>query len=143
MLEWIIIGGGIQGMTMAAFLLKSGKTTVDQLAIVDRNEEPLARWKHCTEVISMPYLRSPSVHHLDVNPFSLQKYVEKADWKNNFYGQYKRPSLKSFNEHCIHLADDLSIKQAWVQGKSSLPAKRDRAGKSNCKTSDGLRDKNL
>lgn len=98
-------------------LLKSGKTTVDQLAIVDRNEEPLARWKQCTEVISMPYLRSPSVHHLDVNPFSLQKYVEKADWKNNFYGQYKRPSLKSFNEHCVHLADDLSIKQAWVQGK--------------------------
>ncbi len=33
MLEWIIIGGGIQGMTMAAFLLKSGKTTVDQLAM--------------------------------------------------------------------------------------------------------------
>ncbi|MGE1102981.1 hypothetical protein [Peribacillus simplex] len=117
MLKWIIIGGGIQGMTMAAFLLKSGKTTVDQMAIVDRNEEPLARWKHCTEVISMPYLRSPSVHHLDVNPFSLQKYVEKADWNTNFYGQYKRPSLKSFNEHCVHLADDLSIKQAWVQGE--------------------------
>lgn len=117
MLEWIIIGGGIQGTTMATFLLKSGKTTVDQLAIVDRNEEPLARWKHCTEVISMPYLRSPSVHHLDVNPFSLQKYVKKADWNNNFYGQYKRPSLQSFNEHCVHVADDSSIKQAWVQGK--------------------------
>ncbi|RRN71214.1 hypothetical protein EI200_12250 [Peribacillus simplex] len=117
MLKWIIIGGGIQGTTMATFLLKSGKTTVDQLAIVDRNEEPLARWKHCTELISMPYLRSPSVHHLDVNPFSLQKYVEKADWNNNFYGQYKRPSLQSFNEHCAHVADDLSIKQAWVQGK--------------------------
>ncbi|MFP3511214.1 NAD(P)-binding domain-containing protein [Peribacillus sp. SIMBA_075] len=117
MLEWIIIGGGIQGTTMATFLLKSGKTTVDQLAIVDRNEEPLARWKHCTEVISMPYLRSPSVHHLDVNPFSLQKYVERADWNNNFYGQYKRPSLQSFNEHCAQVADDLSIKQAWVQGK--------------------------
>ncbi|MED3690307.1 FAD/NAD(P)-binding protein [Peribacillus butanolivorans] len=117
MLEWIIIGGGIQGTTMAAYLLKSGKTTVDQLAIVDRNEEPLARWKHCTEVISMPYLRSPSVHHLDVNPFSLQKYVGKADWNNNFYGQYKRPSLQSFNEHCDHLTADLMIKQVWVQGK--------------------------
>ena len=93
MLEWIIIGGGIQGITMAAFLLKSGKTTVDQLAIVDRNEEPLARWKQCTEVISMPYLRSPSVHHLDVNPFSLQKYVEKEDWNklkwDRFQGIYR------------------------------------------------------
>ncbi|MBO0998264.1 hypothetical protein IOC57_10975 [Bacillus sp. SD075] len=33
-------------MTMAAFSLRSGKTIVG-LAIVDRNAEQLARWKHC------------------------------------------------------------------------------------------------
>ncbi len=77
MFDWMIIGGGIQGVTLATFLLKTGKTTVDQLAIVDINDEPLARWKQCTEVISMPYLRSPSVHHLNVKPFSPQTYVKK------------------------------------------------------------------
>ena len=45
MFDWMIIGGGIQGVTLATFLLKTGKTTVDQLAIVDMNDEPLARWK--------------------------------------------------------------------------------------------------
>ncbi|MGE7185866.1 NAD(P)-binding domain-containing protein [Peribacillus sp. NPDC006672] len=143
MLEWIIIGGGIQGTTMATFLLKSGKTTVDQLAIVDRNEEPLARWKHCTEVISMPYLRSPSVHHLDVNPFSLQKYVEKANWNNNFYGQYKRPSLQSFNEHCAHVTDDLSIKQAWVQGNVTSVCKTGQGWEIQLQNKRRLAGKNL
>ncbi|MGG4265513.1 NAD(P)-binding domain-containing protein [Peribacillus simplex] len=143
MLEWIIIGGGIQGTTMAIYLLKSGKTTVDQLAIVDRNEEPLARWKHCTKVISMPYLRSPSVHHLDVNPFSLQKYVEKANWNNNFYGQYKRPSLKSFNEHCAHVTDDLSIKQAWVQGNVTSVCKTGQGWEIQLQNKRRLAGKNL
>ncbi len=32
MFDWMIIGGGIQGVTLATFLLKTGKTTVDQLA---------------------------------------------------------------------------------------------------------------
>lgn len=119
MFDWLIIGGGIQGVTLATYLLKTGKTTVDHLAIVDMNDEPLARWKHCTEVISMPYLRSPSVHHLDVKPFSLQTYVKKKgyDWNTAFYGRYKRPSLSAFNEHCEYLIDDLSLKQAWVQGE--------------------------
>ena len=31
MFDWMIIGGGIQGVTLATFLLKTGKTTVDQL----------------------------------------------------------------------------------------------------------------
>ncbi|MBA9026045.1 FAD/NAD(P)-binding protein [Peribacillus huizhouensis] len=127
MLDCIIVGGGIQGITLATSLLKSGKVTVDQLAIVDMNEEPLARWRQCTEVISMPYLRSPSVHHLDVKPFSLQTYVKKSgdDWNTAFYGRYKRPSLAAFMEHCEHLCDELSIKRAWVQGKVRAASKRE------------------
>src|SRR6476646_2720045 len=125
MLDWIIVGGGIQGVTLAAFLLKSGKMKIENLAIVDMNEEPLARWKQCTEVISMPYLRSPSVHHLDVKPFSLQSFVKNIgyDWNTAFYGRYKRPSLAAFTEHCKHLMDELSLKQAWVQGKVTAASK--------------------
>lgn len=119
MYEWIIVGGGIQGITMAAFLLKHGKTTIDKLAIIDPQCEPLAKWKHCTNIISMPYLRSPSVHHIDVEPFSLQAFVKNKsfDWKKAFYGRYKRPSLQLFNNHCEHIVNDLSIKDAWIQGR--------------------------
>jgi hypothetical protein len=119
MYKWIIVGGGIQGMTMATFLLKRHKVDINQLAIIDPYEEPLSRWKHNTNIISMPYLRSPSVHHIDIEPFSLQSYVKTNtyDWNTAFYGQYKRPSLQAFNEHCDHLMNDLFIKQAWIQGR--------------------------
>ena len=118
MYEWVIIGGGIQGMTLAAYLMKTGKTKADELAVVDRHAEPLANWKRSTKVISMPYLRSPSVHHIDVDPFSLQSFVKKGSYhkRTAFYGLYKRPSLEVFNDHCEHLFNDLSIKETWVQG---------------------------
>ncbi|WP_078410932.1 NAD(P)-binding domain-containing protein [Priestia abyssalis] len=119
MYEWIIVGGGIQGVTMATFLLKQGKTSIDKLAIIDPHSEPLANWKHCTNIISMPYLRSPSVHHLDVESFGLQAFVKSSshDWSTAFYGRYKRPSLQAFNDHCEHLIDDLLLHKAWIQGR--------------------------
>ncbi len=122
MYKWIIVGGGIQGMTMATFLLKRHKADINQLAIIDPHDEPLSRWKHCTKLISMPYLRSPSVHHMDIDPFSLQSFVKRNQykWGTTFYGQYKHPSLEAFNEHCDHLIDDLQIKKSWIQGRVEL-----------------------
>ncbi|RJS50187.1 FAD/NAD(P)-binding protein [Bacillus sp. PK3_68] len=119
MYEWMIVGGGIQGITMATFLLNREKTSIDNLAIIDPHSEPLKNWKRCTNLISMPYLRSPFVHHLDVEPFSLQAFVksESYDWNTAFYGIYKRPSLQVFNEHCKHIIDELLIHKAWIQGR--------------------------
>jgi len=115
--DWIIIGGGIQGSTLANFLLKEKKTTVERLAIIDPHEEPLANWKHCTGLIDMPYLRSPSVHHIDSLPFSLQEFNKIKGETKNFYGRYKRPSLDLFNEHCRHVIEDTRLNKCWHQGK--------------------------
>lgn len=119
MYEWVIVGGGIQGVTMATFLLNQEKTSIDKLAIIDPHSEPLKNWKRCTSIISMPYLRSPFVHHLDVEPFSLQAFVKGKpyDWNTAFYGIYKRPSLQVFNDHCEHIIDALLMRRAWVQGR--------------------------
>ncbi|TYS69165.1 lysine N(6)-hydroxylase/L-ornithine N(5)-oxygenase family protein [Sutcliffiella horikoshii] len=120
MLQWIIIGGGIQGLTVATFLLKKNKTTINKLRIIDPNPKPLENWKRCTSTISMPYLRSPSVHHLDKEPFSLQAFSKKEHKyqpNTDFYGRYKRPSLQMFNDHCDHLINDLDIQQAYVPSK--------------------------
>lgn len=121
MLEWIIIGGGVQGVTLALHLLKSKKVTIDKLAIIDRNAEPLVNWKQNTKKISMPFLRSPFVHHLDEDPYSLQTYVKKHAYTKQtvFYGPYKRPSLSLFNEHCDFLVKEMSLKDAWVKGDVS------------------------
>ncbi|MCI2256421.1 FAD/NAD(P)-binding protein [Domibacillus sp. PGB-M46] len=118
MFKWIIVGGGIQGVTMASFLLKENKASVRELAIVDPHQKPLQNWKRCTKLISMPYLRSPVVHHLDVHPFSLQSFAKSSvmDESTAFYGRFKRPALSLFNEHCTHLIQDTGLKESWIQG---------------------------
>ncbi|KAB2333304.1 FAD-dependent oxidoreductase [Cytobacillus depressus] len=145
MYEWVIIGGGIQGVTLAVYLLKTGKEKVDTLAIIDRNHEPLANWKRNTKMISMPYLRSPSVHHLDVDPFSLQSFCKKGYYhkRTAFYGPYKRPSLEMFNDHCEHLVNDLSIKETWVQGDVQGALKTNEGWKVHLKNGREIQSKKL
>jgi thioredoxin reductase len=117
----IIIGGGIQGCTLAVHLLKKNKINNSDLLIIDKNDRPLSNWKACTNIISMPFLRSPSVHHMDVNPFSLEKYSKQWGYHkvNHFYGYYDRPSLEMFNDHCDTLIHDLNIFKCWHQGNAA------------------------
>jgi lysine/ornithine N-monooxygenase len=115
--DWIVIGGGIHGCTVASFLIKKGKVSVDKLCIIDPNSEPMYRWKSNTERIGMEYLRSPAVHQIDVDPYSLQKYVRKNKRsQNELYGKYKRPALRLFNEHCDSVLKEVDLKKSWYQG---------------------------
>lgn len=126
MKEITIIGGGIQGSTLAIHLLKTNKIQKKELIILDRNPRPLQTWKRCTETISMPFLRSPSVHHLDVSPFSLEKFSKKGDYKGHFYGYYDRPSLEMFNHHCQSLIDEVKLMDCWKkQTVNSLERRED------------------
>jgi thioredoxin reductase len=115
--EWIVVGGGIQGCTFAANLLKENKVTTDQIRIIDPHETPLFRWRENTERIGMEFLRSPFVHHLDIEPFSQIKYAgNQHRKKNDFYGFYKRPSLNLFNEHSEQLCQELCLEACWHKG---------------------------
>ena len=127
MYEWIVIGGGIQGCTIATFLLKNKKVLPGNLCIIDPHEKPLSNWTRNTGLIGMKFLRSPFVHHLDADPFSLISFTKKKNLKDNeFYGQYKRPSLKIFNEHSHHLFQETALEQSWQQGYvSDIEKERD------------------
>ncbi|KON88826.1 hypothetical protein AF332_19805 [Sporosarcina globispora] len=115
--DWIVVGGGIQGSTIAAFLVKNNKVSTDKLRIIDPHDMPLFKWTKSTERIGMKFLRSPFVHHLDVDPFSLRSYAVNHQWKKSeFYGVYKRPSLEIFNVHSQSLLQDLGLGASWHQG---------------------------
>jgi thioredoxin reductase len=116
MYDWIIIGGGIQGVTMATFLLQSKKTTANKLRIIDPYSQPLENWERCTGAISMPFLRSPSVHHIERNPFGLEKFAKQKN-EQAYYGRFKRPSIDLFKKHCDHLFQDLNLGECWVRGR--------------------------
>ncbi|RSK26181.1 hypothetical protein EJF36_04515 [Bacillus sp. HMF5848] len=115
MYDWLIIGGGIHGCTVAVYLIKSKIATTEQIRIVDPYKEPLHLWRKNTERIGMKYLRSPFVHHIDVDAFSLTKFAKKHK-NEDFYGPYKRPSLELFNEHCMEIMDAVSLHNMWHCG---------------------------
>lgn len=116
MYDWIIIGGGIHGCTIATYLLKHKITSINRMKIIDLHDEPLFEWKKRTRLIGMKHLRSPSVHHIDVDPYSLQRYAKKNFHQTSFFGPYKRPSLELFNEHCEYVLSDIQIERAWHRG---------------------------
>ncbi|MDQ0352089.1 thioredoxin reductase [Alkalibacillus filiformis] len=115
MYKWIIIGGGVQGCTIATHLIRQKKVDANQLLIIDSYEKPMHRWQELTSKIGMPFLRSPSVHQIDTNPFSLQHYAKKYNDKS-FFGKYKRPALELFNQHSQYVLNSCSILDCWHRG---------------------------
>ena len=76
--EWLIIGGGIHGVHIAARLLGEANVAPERLCIVDPGARLLERWQSCTQRTGMTHLRSPAVHHLDLEPWSLRRYAGKT-----------------------------------------------------------------
>ncbi|WP_100373583.1 FAD/NAD(P)-binding protein [Bacillus sp. FJAT-45037] len=126
MKQWLIIGGGIQGVTLASYLRIKKQLPAEAIAIVDPHEKPLAMWKHCTNNTGMEYLRSPSIHHLHPDAFNLERFAKKKSWKKStaFVPPYDRPTLALFNKHSDELVQDLSLLESWVTGKVSQLSKR-------------------
>lgn len=120
MKKWIIIGGGIQGCTLATFLIKKRKVTIDEVGIIDPHDSPLQHWINCTNKIAMPYLRSPSIHHIDVNPLSLERHAKNTQsGESQLLGHYARPSLELFNQHSLRVLKEIQIEKAWLKGKAT------------------------
>ncbi|GGF15020.1 hypothetical protein GCM10010954_12000 [Halobacillus andaensis] len=116
MYQWVIVGGGIQGSMIAAHLLHYNKVNKKDLLIIDPFEQPMTKWKTLTKRMGMSYLRSPSVHHLDPDPYSLKKYAKSNDYAGAFLGYYGRPRLDMFNQHCDDLFNREGVKDCWRRG---------------------------
>ena len=116
-IEWLIIGGGIHGVHMAARLLGDVGIDHQDVVIVDPCKRLLERWRTCTETTGMTYLRSPAVHHLDLNPWSLKYFVKEQcdDEDNPYQPPFERPMLSIFNEHCEEVIENFALDQIHDQ----------------------------
>lgn len=118
MLEVLIAGGGIHGIYLANRLVVSEGLSLDRIMIVDPHDAPGQRWKELTARTGMRFLRSPVVHHVDVDPWSLSKYMNRPDvkpWAATL-GENQRPSLRLFNSHIDHVVDKSGIYKAYRRG---------------------------
>lgn len=123
-ISWLIIGGGIHGVHLAARLIGEQCVEAKQVRILDPGENLLTRWRTCTATTGMTHLRSPSVHHLDLNPWSLERFAGKRKKRKKrkpglFAPPYDRPSLSLFNAHCDRVVAEHGLSSLHVRGRAS------------------------
>ena len=107
-LDWLIVGGGPQGVHLAARLLATEAVRRNGLRIVDPHPKLLHRWDCFSQSAGMRFMRSPAVHHLDLDPYSLFRSVggkRKSRGKGLFAAPYSRPLLSLFNDHSASVID--------------------------------------
>jgi lysine/ornithine N-monooxygenase len=136
-IPWLIVGGGIHGVHIAARLLGDGRPGND-VRIIDGNESLLHEWKSRTAATGMEYLRSSAGYHLDLDEHSLRrefgmdkskkrkkKSTSSEKKKKNaarttndafFTNDYERPRLDVFNQHCDSVVKKYELDRLHTQG---------------------------
>ena len=120
-LEWVIIGGGIHGVHIAARLLGQAKVEPEKIRIVDPGDRLLQKWRSCTQTTGMKYLRSPAVHQLDLSPWSLDRFAghPKTRKPDLFAPPYDRPKLTLFNDHCDQVIETYNLQALHIKARAT------------------------
>lgn len=120
-LDWLIIGGGIHGVHIATRLLGEASVSPDRIRIVDPGDRLLARWRTCTATTGMSHLRSPSVHHIDLEPLALQRFAGKRARRKAglFAPPFDRPSLALFNAHCDEVEKAFGLTDLHIKDRAT------------------------
>ena len=126
-LDWLIIGGGINGVHIAARLIGEADVAPEALRIVDPGARLLERWRTCRSN-GRCHLRSPSVH-TSIRPWSLTCF---ADGQKNpdgglFAPPYNRPHSNSLTPIAMRSSRP-SIWRASCEGASRVMSARLRRG---------------
>lgn len=119
-LDWLIVGGGIHGVHIAARLLGEADVSPDRLRIVDPGDQLLERWRTCTATTGMTHLRSPAVHHLDLEPWSLERSADQFVSRKSglFAPPYNRPALELFNAHCDQVVKTFALNDLHIRDRA-------------------------
>lgn len=116
-LDWLIVGGGVHGVHLAARLIAEADVDPSRLRIVDPAERLLHCWRMRTSRTGMRFLRSPSVHHLGIGPWALERFAGKRKVRKRglFAAPYSRPSLELFNAHCDEVVAEFRLHELHVR----------------------------
>jgi pyruvate/2-oxoglutarate dehydrogenase complex dihydrolipoamide dehydrogenase (E3) component len=69
----------------------------------------------------MRYLRSPGVHHVDLDPFALRRFASKGEGKRvaRFVYPYDRPGLELFRVHTEHVVRAHGLLTLRARGRAT------------------------
>ena len=123
MLDWLIIGGGIHGTYLSNVLLYQnplrGKNRL-KVHVLDPHNEPMFCWNKATSSCGMNFLRSPRVHHIDINSNSLHQFAYNGDHhlKKFYTDPYCRPSLELFRNHSRNVLHRNNLDKIRILGSA-------------------------
>jgi len=96
-----IIGGGVHGTHLAIRLLESGVCDRDRLRVLDP-EGLLGTLRRRCKQCGMRELRSPFVHHIATDPFSLGEFANRCGRGDGIVASEvggDRPTVSLFFDH--------------------------------------------
>lgn len=122
-LEYAIVGGGIHGTHVAHRLVREAGLDPEKLVVIDAHGEFLASFREKARACGTDALRSPTVHHVGVDPFDLKDFAEARDRVDELLptlDRPRRPSIELFLDHATHAIDssglDDRLREATVTG---------------------------
>ncbi len=118
MLDWLVVGGGVQGTHLSLSLLRRNRVARNRLRVLDPHPEPLHAWRKRCAVTGMTHLRSPSLHHLGLRPVSLRRFGGTRPARGAFQFPHERPSLELFTRHCESLIHQHGLQELRLQGSA-------------------------
>jgi hypothetical protein len=117
-LDWLIIGGGVQGTYLSQVLVRQLGFDPDAVRVLDEAANPLAVWRRCTRACGMAFLRSPQVHNLGLRSDSLRRYARQTAWRDAFIAPYRRPALALFNAHAQYVVRRENLARLRLIGRA-------------------------
>lgn len=105
-------------MHVAVCLAAAAGVDPARIAIVDPAPLLLARWRHVVANTGMTHLRSPGVHHLDVEPWSLHRFAGVPAGRGRsplFAAPYDRPAVALFQAHADAVVARHGLAERHVQ----------------------------
>ncbi len=120
MLDWLIIGGGIQGTHVSLYLTRRKNVAPDRVRVLDPYPAPLAVWERHSTNTGMEFLRSPHAHNLHFDPFSLVTFARTGAGAPlaRFTEPFGRPALDLFQAHSAHLIERYHLDRLRITGRA-------------------------
>ncbi len=125
-LEWLIVGGGVQGTYLSHVLTSSLGAGRGSVRVLDPHPDPLQHWQQTTAACGMQFLRSPAAHHIGLRTNELLDFAREhyPNWQELFLEPYMRPSLELWNEHAIHVIERHGLEELRIAGLARAVTRR-------------------